>query len=160
MALIDCPDCGTQVSDMAAACPNCARPIAKNTPVQPNPAPVATPPPVAPVASGGVLGWLKWVGGGVLAAVVIGAIIPDNTIKIEKLSSWDPLIGIPTVTAEMVNTGNSMRINYWVKKRGSETKHCRGSTLFATNERRTLKFNCNALKGYNGTFTLEWAPAT
>ena len=26
MALVDCPDCGTQVSDRASACPNCARP--------------------------------------------------------------------------------------------------------------------------------------
>jgi hypothetical protein len=28
MALINCPDCGTEVSDAAAACPKCARPIA------------------------------------------------------------------------------------------------------------------------------------
>lgn len=28
MALINCPDCGTKVSDMAISCPNCARPIA------------------------------------------------------------------------------------------------------------------------------------
>lgn len=27
MALISCPDCGTEVSDVAAACPKCARPI-------------------------------------------------------------------------------------------------------------------------------------
>ena len=28
MALIKCPDCGAQVSDSAASCPSCARPIA------------------------------------------------------------------------------------------------------------------------------------
>jgi TM2 domain-containing membrane protein YozV len=28
MALIPCPDCGTEVSDAAAACPKCSRPIA------------------------------------------------------------------------------------------------------------------------------------
>jgi len=28
MALIKCPDCGTSVSDAAAKCPNCSRPIA------------------------------------------------------------------------------------------------------------------------------------
>lgn len=28
MALIPCPDCGTQVSDAAITCPKCARPIA------------------------------------------------------------------------------------------------------------------------------------
>lgn len=27
MALIDCPDCATRISDQAAACPQCARPI-------------------------------------------------------------------------------------------------------------------------------------
>lgn len=27
MALITCPDCGKQVSDMAPACPNCGRPL-------------------------------------------------------------------------------------------------------------------------------------
>lgn len=29
MALINCPDCGTEVSDAAAACPKCARPITR-----------------------------------------------------------------------------------------------------------------------------------
>lgn len=29
MALIDCPECGTEVSDRAAACPQCAYPIAR-----------------------------------------------------------------------------------------------------------------------------------
>jgi hypothetical protein len=28
MALINCPDCNTAVSDSAPACPNCGRPIA------------------------------------------------------------------------------------------------------------------------------------
>ena len=29
MALIKCPDCGKEVSDVAPACPNCGRPIAQ-----------------------------------------------------------------------------------------------------------------------------------
>lgn len=29
MALINCPECGKEVSDKAKACPNCAYPIAK-----------------------------------------------------------------------------------------------------------------------------------
>lgn len=33
MALIPCPDCGTQVSDAAATCPKCSRPIAAPAPV-------------------------------------------------------------------------------------------------------------------------------
>ncbi len=27
MALINCPDCGREVSDLASACPGCARPL-------------------------------------------------------------------------------------------------------------------------------------
>lgn len=30
MALITCPDCGQQVSDQAAACPQCARPLGQS----------------------------------------------------------------------------------------------------------------------------------
>lgn len=30
MALINCPECGKEVSDMATACPNCGMPINKN----------------------------------------------------------------------------------------------------------------------------------
>ena len=30
MALITCPDCGTEVSDQAPACPKCARPLEKS----------------------------------------------------------------------------------------------------------------------------------
>jgi hypothetical protein len=34
MALINCPDCGKQVSDQAAACLRCGAPIAAPAPVQ------------------------------------------------------------------------------------------------------------------------------
>lgn len=34
MAMIGCPDCGTNVSDAAIACPNCCRPIAATPPEQ------------------------------------------------------------------------------------------------------------------------------
>ena len=44
MALIDCPDCGKNVSDSAPACPNCGRPIAKaSAPPPPQPVYVAAP---------------------------------------------------------------------------------------------------------------------
>lgn len=43
MALISCPDCGTQVSDAAAACPKCARPISHRMPAQAAPAPAFSP---------------------------------------------------------------------------------------------------------------------
>jgi type IV pilus assembly protein PilA len=34
MALVSCPDCGTQVSDQAPACPKCARPLHAQQPPQ------------------------------------------------------------------------------------------------------------------------------
>lgn len=37
MALIDCPECSTRVSDKASNCPSCGYPIAKSH-LQPNPA--------------------------------------------------------------------------------------------------------------------------
>ena len=32
MALIACPECGRKVSDLAAACPKCARPLGRSRP--------------------------------------------------------------------------------------------------------------------------------
>lgn len=61
MPLIACPDCGTQASDAAAACPKCARPIAA-------PAPAVSPPAkTRPLAKVGA----AFIGGFVLLLVVI-----------------------------------------------------------------------------------------
>lgn len=35
MALIECPDCGAQISDAAPACPHCGRPAAVSAKSQP-----------------------------------------------------------------------------------------------------------------------------
>ena len=35
MALIQCPECGTQVSEKASNCPKCAYPLQPNQPEQP-----------------------------------------------------------------------------------------------------------------------------
>jgi hypothetical protein len=35
LALIKCPDCGRDVSDLAPACPNCGRPVSTTAPTQP-----------------------------------------------------------------------------------------------------------------------------
>ena len=47
MPLINCPECGTEVSDKAAACPNCAHPIntalVQQQPMQVAPASAPTP---------------------------------------------------------------------------------------------------------------------
>ena len=36
MALVTCPDCQTQLSDAAAACPKCGRPMAVTMPTAPS----------------------------------------------------------------------------------------------------------------------------
>lgn len=48
MALIQCPDCGSEVSDAAPTCPKCGRPIAPPAPVTVNVAPPAPQKPVKP----------------------------------------------------------------------------------------------------------------
>jgi hypothetical protein len=45
MALVTCPDCITSVSDAAAACPKCGRPM-RAAPTSPDSAPVVTTPDV------------------------------------------------------------------------------------------------------------------
>src|SRR5579859_7153258 len=46
LALIKCPDCGRDVSDLAPSCPNCGRPIAQargpQSPTQPRSEPTHT----------------------------------------------------------------------------------------------------------------------
>lgn len=42
MALISCPECGTQVSALAAACPKCAAPIAESSAAKVSGKPVVT----------------------------------------------------------------------------------------------------------------------
>lgn len=59
MPLIPCPDCGTEVSDQAKACPKCGRPVRK-----PLPEPIKEPP------------WVMWVAiaGVVVVLIVTGAL--------------------------------------------------------------------------------------
>jgi hypothetical protein len=47
MALIQCPECGTQVSEKASSCPKCAYPLRPNLPEQP----LVTPKPTVIVKS-------------------------------------------------------------------------------------------------------------
>lgn len=57
MAMIPCPECRRDVSDMAAACPGCGHPVRRAVPVRPpdpEPRPRRRPPP-APRASSGCL---------------------------------------------------------------------------------------------------------
>lgn len=66
MALIDCPDCGGRVSNLAAACPACGFPVA---------AQMAAPPDGTTAARtiGGIAG--LWLTTRVLAQIVIGVVV-------------------------------------------------------------------------------------
>ncbi len=100
MALIECPECGRDVSSSAAACPSCAYPVGTGTPPVP-PRAVSGPPKsqwwktaasiVGRLALGG---FLAGIGGGEedsVAAVIAGLIIGGSAIpvwyrdKIERL---------------------------------------------------------------------------
>ena len=64
MALVDCPDCGTSVSDAAVQCPQCGRPNPGAAIAESNSAPVPPPLPRKP-----------WSGSMVGAIVLIGALL-------------------------------------------------------------------------------------
>jgi DNA-directed RNA polymerase subunit RPC12/RpoP len=97
MALIKCPDCGTEVSDAAAACPKCARPISAK-PVQTRYAgtqTVRTRPATSPVTWGcltiillglavGIVPIILGPGGGEPAQVAASA-----PFAFQEVESWD-----------------------------------------------------------------------
>ncbi len=104
MALIECPDCGREVSDSAAACPDCGYPVAKgSTPVPsravPEPTERAWWPAVSiigRIAVGGILLLLARVeqelgaGTGLVGLLVAGSAIPTwYRHKMERLrAAW------------------------------------------------------------------------
>jgi uncharacterized membrane protein YvbJ len=75
MALIKCSDCGTEVSDAAAACPKCARPIAAQ-PASTRAAPAKKKSSLSPV--------------GITIAIVIGIIVWVNLPSSKSDSSSGP----------------------------------------------------------------------
>lgn len=64
MALIECAECGKEISDKAAACPHCGAPPASTNP----PEPIKKKPPTAPV-------WLQVVVGLFLAYVIVSCAV-------------------------------------------------------------------------------------
>lgn len=72
MALINCPECGKQISDKAGACPNCGCPIA-NAPTDVK---------IRALSDGnGVLRSRYYIGGRMVAEVPVGSVA---TINIDK----------------------------------------------------------------------------
>ena len=104
MALIECPECGREVSDSAAACPDCAYPVAKgSTPVPSRPAREPTKRSWWPavsiigrIAVGGIILFLGAVEGELGAEIVlVGLLVAGSAIptwfrhKIERLrAGW------------------------------------------------------------------------
>ena len=71
MALINCPDCGTEVSDAAAACPKCSRPISARLPAQAAAAPMMNQATNVVVQVGG--GQKRWSRG---TAILLSFLVP------------------------------------------------------------------------------------
>ncbi|WP_162933011.1 SHOCT domain-containing protein [Roseovarius sp. EL26] len=90
----------------------------------------------------------------VIVLLYLGYASIKNQLIIENLSADSPLFGATTVSAVVYNKGASREYSYHVLKKPSETKHCRGSFFIGKNERRSIKFQCNALTNFNGKFTL------
>lgn len=102
MALFGCGECGSQISDKAAACPKCGAPVpvsgqqapsAPQAPVEPRREPASLPPrPRKPFFSvARVLAWLFILGGGFLifrlatGASLVGAITGPRTLVNERI---------------------------------------------------------------------------
>jgi predicted amidophosphoribosyltransferase len=64
MALIQCPECGKSVSDLAPACPNCGVPIAHSE------APPPTPVVIQKEGMGGCA-WIIVIALGIIVAIVV-----------------------------------------------------------------------------------------
>lgn len=88
MALIDCPDCGSKVSDMASSCPKCARPIH-----QPShfPASTAAPSEVKPTETVGMMMVLV----PIIATILFWGWVPS--IPLFQASSTLNLFAVSTV---------------------------------------------------------------
>jgi hypothetical protein len=77
MALVRCPDCGSEVSDQAAACPQCARPIRAAQPSSGKPVPRKT----SPATWGCLI---------LIVVAVIGAVISQSNQSGSSSSGTDP----------------------------------------------------------------------
>jgi hypothetical protein len=84
MALLTCPDCGRQVSDVAPSCPGCGRPAAA-----PNYAAFAQPQAVAPTTKSGAS--QKWNAVAILVCVFVPAAIWLISSRSAKTAATSPL---------------------------------------------------------------------
>lgn len=132
MALRNCPDCGKQISDRAAACPNCgAPPVADESATTPQLVQqVVTPTESAKLegvvigtASGCLTSVLLFVGGGLLCATGIGA-----------------LIGVPMIIGAILAPIVGPLLGLAHKK--GRCPNCQGEVSVAPGERGTTCGSC------------------
>jgi hypothetical protein len=94
MPLIKCPDCGNEVSDQAATCIKCGRPIA--APQQPSPAAGESPVP-----------WMRWFV--VLVIIVIAFFLLTGRNPVDFLYSVSPKV-MADITCEATLSGMNCRM--------------------------------------------------
>ncbi len=117
MALINCPECGREVSDQAEACPRCAYPIAKKLAISrggpPGPAP-------APASEGGpenAEGPEPPAPGGAEQTVWAGS--PSQVVNLKPFLGWLLLTAIIVAAPVLINTylgeefGEDAKLAYW-----------------------------------------------
>ena len=162
MALINCPDCGETVSPSAEACPKCARPkpalsaeaLAKHE-TQTTKASVKLPKTKYFVAVLAILG-----------LVVLGvqffptgqkdqkAPAKKSPLQVVSTSSTKPIIGAPTVTAIVHNSGPPTGISVWVQGNGSMGASCFGKGLAGYNQTVKVQVSCPHLYTFSSTFSV------
>ncbi|WP_411337184.1 DUF4352 domain-containing protein [Ruminococcus gauvreauii] len=86
MAMINCPECGKEISDKAPACPNCGHPLKKADPVKSGPAQSAK----KPKKKGSCIGGLIIV----VAVIIVIAVVGGGDKKAKKVDSTKE--GVPT----------------------------------------------------------------
>lgn len=90
MPLVNCPECGREISDAASACPHCGYPLSAPSPSDPRPARRSTP--LGDVETNGAAGtfWLALAIIGIPATifVLIFAVIPGVLILFGDLIFW------------------------------------------------------------------------
>ena len=82
MALIECPECGREVSDSAAVCPECAYPVAAGTL------------PVPPRAVSGSTRRPSWIAVSIIGRIAVGGIILFLTAAEQELGAGTVLVGL------------------------------------------------------------------
>ena len=149
MALIACPDCGSQVSDLAAACPKCGRPRTAGTSTLPPPG--SSQP--APVSEKG-----KYLGCGALLLIALALIVsvsipnrerrPSSTAsQVSTQTAPHAQVALPPHEVTEVHRAGAQSIWYFVvaPKTTSKADLRRIAEYYAAKHRDLLVFNLDIL---------------